>query len=64
MADPWSGLTEAQRRQIREAQAEAKAKPSNASCPVCGCDPNDAWGCPCTNEDCPCSEPEEDGGDE
>lgn len=30
------------------------------TCPVCGCDPDDAWGCDCSNEDCPCSEPEDD----
>ena len=33
-------------------------------CPVCGCVPSDAWGCDCTNEDCPCSEPEEGDEDE
>lgn len=56
MPDPWSDLTEAQRRQIREAQAAAKAAPSTG-CPVCGCDPETPWGCPCTNENCPCSDP-------
>jgi hypothetical protein len=29
-------------------------------CPDCGCDPADPWYCGCENENCPCSEPEED----
>ena len=33
-----------------------KSKP----CPECGCNPSDAWGCECSNEECPCSEPEEE----
>lgn len=61
MTGPWN-LTESQRRQLRESQAAAKARPPSKPCPVCGCDPNDAWGCECTNPDCPCSEPE-DGED-
>jgi hypothetical protein len=29
-------------------------------CPECGCSFDDAWGCGCTNEDCPCSEAEDE----
>lgn len=28
-------------------------------CPECGCVPSSLWRCECTNEDCPCSEPDE-----
>ena len=59
MSEPWN-LTEPQRRQLREAQAAAKA--ATTPCPECGCLPSDAWGCDCSNEDCPCGEPEDDDG--
>lgn len=62
MTGPFDDLTEAQRRQIRDAHAtrkEAEAvRATPKPCRECGCDPNDAWGCECTNPDCPCSEPE------
>ena len=29
-------------------------------CEQCGCLPGDAWGCGCSNEDCPCSEVEDE----
>lgn len=60
MARPFDDLTEAQRRQIREAHAEATVRfTSETPCPQCGCLPGDAWGCGCSNEDCPCSEEED-----
>jgi hypothetical protein len=64
-AEPWN-LTPAQRLQFREAHAEAKCRvsepvhTSQSPCPVCGCDPDQPWGCDCDNPDCPCSEREED----
>ncbi len=63
--EPWN-LTEPQRRQLREARAEARQREaevihtSQSRCPVCGCDPDNPWYDPCDNPDCPCSE-EEDG---
>ena len=33
---------------------------SEKPCPECGCIPSDAWGCECSNEDCPCSEEVDD----
>jgi hypothetical protein len=30
------------------------------SCPDCGCIPSDTWACGCSNEDCPCSEAEDE----
>jgi hypothetical protein len=29
-------------------------------CEQCGCLPGDTWGCGCSNEECPCSEDEDD----
>ena|ERR1035441_2141192 len=29
-------------------------------CPECGCLPSDPWGCGCSNEECPCSEAEDE----
>jgi len=29
-------------------------------CEQCGCLPGDPWGCGCSNEDCPCSEVEDE----
>ena len=37
-------------------QATSTAKP----CDECGCYPSDPWYCGCSNEDCPCSEEEDE----
>ena len=29
-------------------------------CEQCGCLPDDPWGCGCSNENCPCSEAEDE----
>ena len=29
-------------------------------CSACGCLPGEPWGCGCSNEDCPCSEAEDE----
>jgi hypothetical protein len=31
----------------------------DSPCPECGCLPSQPWGCGCSNDDCPCSEPED-----
>ena len=39
---------------------EPPHKYTPAPCPECGCLPDDVWGCGCSNEDCPCSEAEDE----
>ena len=37
---------------------------TSTPCPECGCSPYDAWGCECSNPYCPCSEPEDEDGED